>query len=141
MQNAWYAGFEAGSGSARMDGGGAWRGLRIPQQLMDAMTEEQRIEDMHRGIEREYIIDAQPVDDGATLPVASGAAGETVVPNQIMTNDPVSMPLTPAANTPVTLPKSSPLLPARPSAYGSGAPLPTQIVPADIPIIQGRNPR
>ncbi len=141
MQNAWYAGFEAGSGSARTDGGGTWRGLRIPQELRDAMLEAQRIDDQHKGIEREYVIDVQPGEDGTKIPAGTRFPQEVIVPNQSIVNGTPPLPTQPRANTPVALPKSSPLLPARPSTYRNGAPLPTQIVPAEIPIIRGRNQR
>ncbi len=128
MQNAWFAGFEAGTGSARTDGGDSWRGVRFSQELQEAIREERRRNDVYRGIEREYIVDVQPVEAG------SGYYQNLEGTHPGVTEGPIPMLTQPGMNTPATLPGAAPLLPVtQPAGYGNGPPIPSPMVPTNLP--------
>jgi hypothetical protein len=113
MQNAWFAGFEAGAQSARSDGSGNWQGIQIPRQVQEAIMEAQAIEDNHSGIEREYVLEMNEAAPG-------GIPLQPAVPQTNMPSVPDS---TAASNMPLAQPGIIP------GSYGTSTSIPNQPVP------------
>jgi hypothetical protein len=141
MQNAWFAGFEAGAGAARNDGSSTYSGVQISQQIEKAIAEAKRIEDDHAGIEREYIVDMAPVRPGSSLPgnVPAAAPNMPFIQSAPVAGQPTDIPV---ANTPMSIPHPGGAgVPSGNAGWGDGAPMPMQIVPAEVPIIPGASQR
>ena len=149
MQNAWFAGFEAGAESARADGTTTFQEIQISRALEEAMLAADEMEAMHAGIRKEYIIDAAPVTEGASRrsPIV---INEPMMPRPMSTPPSMSMPqanmpyipdnqppyqrmeMAPSENMPLSIQ-------GHPASSPSGQPLPAKIIPAQAPVVPGQS--
>ena len=115
MQNAWFAGWEAGADSAKTDGSGSYTGIQIPRQVQEAIMEAEALEDQYSGISRNAIIEIAPAMEGdvnSSLP--------QTVPQAIPQ---ANQPFTQDSGT-ILKSKASARIPAKETGYGADMPMP-----------------
>lgn len=147
MQDAWFAGFEAGASSAKADGAAKFQEIKISRDLQEAMLQAEAIEHMHSGFETEHIVEGSVVTlPESTIPTNSRLVPQSNNPSQMNTSyglpstginqqsTPLAQPPLPINGSPLPIPMNRPITNTPTS---SGMPLPSKIVPAQVPIVTG----
>ena len=139
MQNAWFAGYEAGASAAKTDGAGSFQGIQVHHELIRDMMEEEQIRNEHAGIRVNNDPNMAPVVDAESMgivEVPEDSSPQPMMPgaNMPYTTNPYRSGSSPAAENaiPVTTPVIPPTTANTPRA-GASPPLPMQMRPSAIP--------
>lgn len=127
MQNAWFAGYESGAGSAHNDGSGAFREIQISREVEQLMLVDQAIKAEHAGVRKSSIYGDQVV-------IENPAGLQNAI--QAEMSPPMMVP---RSNSPMAIPGNS--WQRASSQSIPQQPLPMQMVPNEIPIIVGPSQR
>ena len=130
MQQAWFAGFESGAESAKTDGSGSYKGIQIPRQVQEAITQAEEFENSYNGVRKAVVVDMSP----ATIPPGmENNSGLPFAPGQEFLTQP-NVPVISGSNArmnnaPITNLPSSATIPGIPAGYGVQTPMPLQPMP------------
>jgi hypothetical protein len=135
MQNAWFAGFEAGAGAGKSDGAAAHHDIQISRQMEQLLLEEEALKYDHAGIRKEQVV-GTPV-----------SLGDTTTMQDTFEGGGMPQMITPMANSPMAVPQhTAPGIPEeswRPASVPiqQSPPMPMQLLPQDVPVISGSSQR
>ncbi|MGI9516787.1 MAG: hypothetical protein ACR2NP_07080 [Pirellulaceae bacterium] len=138
MQNAWFAGYEAGASSAKTDGAGSFYGVQVHRDLINDMLREEQVKNVQSGIRVQSPQGMTPVLDASAMEIGGAQPGmpytqsgmpysnTPYVPGNMLPGEgaiPVTTPVIPDAGTATT------------QGARSGPPLPMQMMPSSIPTV------
>lgn len=130
MQQAWFAGFESGAESAKTDGSGSYKGIQIPRQVQEAITQAEEFENSYNGVRKAVVVDMTPatipsgMENNSGLPFGPGQEFLTQPNIPVISGNDARL-----NNAPITNLPSSVTTPGIPAGYDVQTPMPLQPMP------------